>query len=284
MKIQKLICLMMAALLCLCVLSACNQADPGSSQGGLAEPAPTEPGDGTPSLPEAQKLIRTVWLGAETEDLDTLLATVEARIAELGGYVESRKVYNGSSQSQNETRYAELTVRIPAEKLDRFTDQVKEAAKITYSKETTENVALSYVALQSRCAALEAEEARLLELMTTAADMEEKLEIEKRLTEVRTELEETNFQLQLYDDLVDYGTVYLSLTELMEKEEQEQTKTLWDRISGGFMNSLKELGKGIEDLFVLLVVALPYLLVLAVAVLIVCLIRRKRKKKNKAEE
>lgn len=284
MKLQKLICLFMAALLCLCMLSACNQADPGVSQGGQAEPAPTEPGDGTPALPEAQKLIRTLWLGAETKDLDTLLATVEARIAELGGYVESRKVYNGSSQSRDENRYADLTVRIPAEKLDRFTDQVKEAAKITYSKETTENVALSYVALQSRCAALEAEEARLLELMTTAADMEEKLKIEERLTEVRTELEEANFQLQLYDDLVDYGTVYLSLTELVDNGKREQTETLWDRISGGFMNSLKELGKGMEDLFVLLVVALPYLLVLAAAVLIVCLIRRKRKKKKKTEE
>ena len=104
MKVQKLICLIMAALLCLCMLSACNPADPGASQGGQAEPVPTEPGDGTPSLPEAQKLIRTVWLGAETEDLDTLLATVEARIAELGGYVESRKVYNGSSQSQNKDK------------------------------------------------------------------------------------------------------------------------------------------------------------------------------------
>ena len=113
-----------------------------------------------------------------------------------------------------------------------------------------------------------------MELLATAADMEEILKVEQRLAQVRTELEEAKLQLQMYDDLIEYGTVYLSLTEILESEEPRQEESLWDRICAGFMNSLEDLG----NLVVLLGVILPYVLVLAVAALVVFLIRRKRKK------
>lgn len=272
MKLRKLICIALALLLGICMLTACNGTDTGDD-GTQSAPAPTEPDGGAPSLPEAQKQIRTVWLEAETKDLDGLLAIVEARIAELGGYVESRKVFNGS-QELKENRYANLTVRIPAEKLDKFVDRVTENARITASREDTENVALSYVALQSRVVALQTEEARLLELLATTSDVEEILKVEQRLTQVRTELEEANSQLELYDDLVDYGTVYLSMTQPAPAEAPAQAESLWSRITGGFMKSLK----GMQELFVLAATILPYLLALAVLALVVYLIRRKKKK------
>lgn len=41
-------------------------------------------------LPTNQKLIRKIWLTAETEALDALLSQVEEKIGALGGYVEAR--------------------------------------------------------------------------------------------------------------------------------------------------------------------------------------------------
>lgn len=287
MKMQKRLCLLLALLICIGLLTACNanEEKPNTAGGEGEAPGLSQPGEDTPSLPEAQKQIRTVWLNAETEDLDQLLTSVEARIAELGGYVESRKIINGGSRNEVENRHAELTVRIPAEKLDRLTGQIADAAKITFSKENTENIALSYVAIKSRITALKAEEARLLELIAKTTTTEEQLKVEQRLTQVRTELEEENTQLQMYENLVDYGTVYLSLTEILESTEEEQTETLWDRISGGFVKSMKDLGNGFAELFVFLIVALPYLAVLAVVGLVIgLLVRRKRKKKEKTEE
>ena len=54
-------------------------------------------GQSTASLPENRKLIRTIRMDAETEDMDPLLASLEKKIRELGGYVENREVYNGST-------------------------------------------------------------------------------------------------------------------------------------------------------------------------------------------
>ena len=63
---------------------------------------------------------------------------------------------------------------------------------------------------------------------------------------------------------------------------EEEPETVWQRISTGFMKSLKGLGNGITEIFVFLVVALPYLLVMALAVTaLVLLLRSKRRKKVK---
>ena len=77
-----------------------------------------------------QKLVRKIWLNAETEDLDTLLTGINQRVAELGGYVESRDVYNGSQYGKSRYRNAELTIRIPADQLDSFVQHVSGSSNI----------------------------------------------------------------------------------------------------------------------------------------------------------
>ena len=82
------------------------------------------------AMPENQKLIRTVNIDAETEDLETLLGSLTSQISALGGYIEQQELYNGSSYSSYRHRSANLTVRIPAEKLDSFIGQVKDVSNV----------------------------------------------------------------------------------------------------------------------------------------------------------
>lgn len=251
----------------------------------ITQESQSKPGDGGSGSTAApainQKLIRKVWLNAETEDLDGLLAQVEQRITELGGYVESREVNNGSSKSTRRYRSASLTVRIPAEQLSAFVDHVTENSNITSSNETADDITLSYVSTQSRITALETEQARLLELLAKAETMEDLLKIESRLTDVRTELEEVTSQLRLYDNMVNYGTIYLNISEVKEYTVTEEPETVWERIGTGFMQSLKNLGTFFTELFVFIVVALPYLVPLGIAVAaVILLVKFKRKKRN----
>jgi len=229
------------------------------------------------AVPQDRKLIRTVYLEAETEDLDAILAQLEAQISTLGGYVEARHVYNGSRNEVRSYRYADLTIRIPANGADGFIERIGENANITSSKETTDDVTLTYVATESRRTALETEQTRLLELLAMAENMEDLLMIESRLTDVRAELEEITSQLRLYDNLVDYATIHLELQQVTEYTVAEPT--LVERITGGFMDSLKGLGNGLLDFLVFVIVASPYLVFLGgIAVVIVILASRRRKK------
>lgn len=284
MKLKRYLALAVSILLIVTLFAGCGASkmsagsaggDPGLAEDGLNDSA----GTAGSITPQNQKLIRTLYLYAETENMDDLLAKIEAQVAQLEGYVEARQVHNGSAYSTSRYRYASLTIRIPAEKLDGFVGQVSENSNIISNRETTEDVTLNYVATESRITALKTEEARLLELLAQAQTMEDLLLIEARLTEVRTELEEVTSQLRLYDNLVSYGTIHLELEEVAQYTEPEP-ETVWERIGTGFMNSLKGLGNGLTELFIFLIVSLPYLVLIGAIVVVAVLLYRRRKKKE----
>lgn len=285
--------LLTASLLFGCAAQSLDGASGGNSYLGavtdsIKQESLTNPGEsgsgGTSESLTNQKLVRKVWINAETDDMDPLLTQIEQRIAELGGYVQAREVYNGSSTNSKRYRNASFTVRIPADKLDSFVNHVSENSNITSTNETADDITLSYVATQSRITALETEQTRLLELLAKAETMDDLLQIESRLTDVRTELEEVTSQLRLYDNMVDYGTIYLKVEEVREYTVTEEPETLWERIGTGFMESLENLGSFFTELFVLLVVSLPYLIILAVAVLALILVIKLSNKKRKTKK
>lgn len=256
-----------------------TDAETSIAGGELGYENPESSGTQKAPLPTNQKLIRKVWLTAETEALDALLAQVEEKIGALGGYVEAREVNNYSSYN----RRAELTIRIPADKLDQFTEAVRENANITSTTETADDITLSYVAVESRMKALETEQTRLLELLAKADNMTEILQIEERLTTVRTELEEVTSQLRVYDNLVSYGTVYLTIHEVKEYTEEEP-EGFFQRIGRGLSQSIEDIGDGFVEIVILVIVASPYLALLALAVGAVVLIVKRRKKKAAKKE
>lgn len=217
-----------------------------------------------------QKLIRKMTVEAETADLDMLLAALDDKITSLGGYVENQYVRNGNNSAIRNYRYAELTIRIPADRLEEFFNHVRGQSNVVYYQESADDVTLSYVATQSRVKALETEQVRLLELLAKAENMTDLLQIEQRLTEVRTELEKVTSQLRLYDNMVDYGTLRLTVTEVREFTVVEE-ETVWQRISSGFGDNLKKLGMFLTDTFVLLIVGLPYCIPIGVTIIIVVL-------------
>lgn len=226
-------------------------------------------------IEENRKLIRTVTIEAETSDLDAILADVDAQLAALGGYVQHKSVQNGRGSSY---RYATLTLRIPADKLDSFVGHVENATNILSSNEKAEDVTLKYSATESRIKALETEEARLLELLARAESLNDLLVLESKLADVREELETVKSQLKLYDSLVDYGTVNLTITEVKEYTVvEEEEPTAWERISTGFVSSLKGVWKILTELFIFFIIALPYLVIPAVILLIIVLVHRRKK-------
>ena len=233
-------------------------------------------------LPEGRKWIITVNMSAETEDLDALMEALNEKISGLGGYVEDQDSYNGSMYSSRRYRSASLTVRIPAERVDEFTEEMSGIANVVSTSLSREDITLSYVATESRVKALQTEEARLLELMEQAETMADLLEIESRLTDVRYELENRASQLRLYDNQVDYATIYLSIDEVQEYTPVEEP-TVWERISGGFVSSIKGVGNGLLDLLVWVLAKSPYLVILGgVTVGVVVLV--KKRKARKAEK
>ena len=237
--------------------SAAMDMAPGATANSLS-------GSTTPSaLPENRKWIITINMDVETDDLDVLMEQLNAGIRDFGGYVEDQNIHNGSNYASRRYRSANLTVRIPADRAEQFTGSVSDISNVTSQNLSREDITLQYVATSSRVTALETEEARLLELLAEAENMSDLLEIEARLTDVRYELEQHASQLRLYDNQVDYATVYLYISEVQEYTPVEEP-TFFQRIKTTFTDALAGIGDGIVDCTVFLIGNSPYLLIFGV--------------------
>lgn len=302
MKGKKLLALlltltMLAAMLTACGASSMESADAVANgyDNEMAEPEAEAPMEGevlysgttsesgTGSTVSAdQKLIKKVNIDAETEDLDTMLSELNGQISEMGGYIESQELYNGSAYSSYRSRSATMTIRIPADKLNGFVSQIRGISNVVTYNESTDDVTLTYVATESRMAALETEQERLLELMAKAETMSDLLEIEERLTEVRYELESVTSQLRVLSNKVSYATVYLYVDQVEVYTEVEEP-TVWQRITGGFTGNLKDIGEGLVDFLVWAVTYSPQLLFWAVVIAVAVTAGKRAAKKRKEE-
>jgi len=293
-----LLCLMLLTSLTACGGSAKNTSAMGVVREEAAAEAPAAMADnaaslkgaqsGSAALPEGRKWIITIDMNVETNDLENLMENLEKEISNKGGYVEDQNIHNGSTYSSRRYRSASLTIRIPDEKVDQFTSDIAGLANVVSQNLRREDITLKYVATSSRVTALETEEARLLELLAKAETMEDLLEIEARLTDVRYELENYASQLRLYDNQVDYATIYLYIDEVQEYTPVEEP-TFFERIKNTFSNSLEGLGDGIVNITVFLVGNSPYLLTVGILGFVIIKLAKRRgklipKKKTKKEE
>lgn len=302
MKIRNILSIVLVLLLLAGVLSGCSKAvaerEPMENHYSSSDNAGSGIYDAADEKVEAsstaeapmtdRKLIKTVELTAETEDLDALLEAVTARVNELGGYVENQRVYNGSNYASRRSRSASMTIRIPAGDLDGFVEHMAKSSNIVSRYAYIDDVTLTYVATESRVEALQAEHDRLLELMAKAETMSDLLEVEARLTDVRYELERVTSQLNVLKNQVSYSTVHLNVDEVVEYTPVEE-ETVWQRISGGFVDSLKSIGNGFVEIFVFVLANLPHLVLIgAIAVgatlLIKGAIRKRKAKKNQQNQ
>ena len=106
MKFRRLFAMLMCLLL-LVTAVGCSAApgdlsavpghsnDSGKDAGGQLSGESSDNNIGSDVLTD-RKLIRRIRTAAETEDMDALLENISARVALLGGYIESRNVQNGS--------------------------------------------------------------------------------------------------------------------------------------------------------------------------------------------
>lgn len=249
--------------------------------GNAQDTGNTVPEETADAVVADRKLIKTVNMDVETREYDKLLNAVENKVTELGGYIESLDAYNGSTYySYRSTRNANLTIRIPKDRLEEFQNTVSELGNVTSRSENVQDVTLTYVDLESHRDALRTEQERLLQLLEQAESVEDIITIEQRLSDVRYQLESMESQLRSYDNRVDYSTVYLYIDEV-EVYTPVEEETVWERISTGFVDSLKNIGEGLKEAAIWFVIHIPYLVIWAIVIVIIILILKKIKKRTK---
>lgn len=230
-----------------------------------------------PLRPQDRKLITTVNLQGETRDFDGFLTWLEGQVAQVGGYVECSELYTYDRQE----RSTDMTLRVPADKLNGFLLEVGGNCNILQKSVQEDDVTLDYVDAESYRDALLVEQARLLELLEKADSLEDIMSIEDRLTSVRYQLQNYESTLRVYDNQVNYSTVYLSVREVAELTEPEP-ESWGSRAWAGMVTNAKEIGRFFQELALFLVTHLPTIGIIAVIVIVVLVCTAKPRKRARA--
>ena len=234
----------------------------------------------SPKLPADRKLIRTVRMQAEAEDLAGVIGQVEQQLTQFGGYLQQKEIYQGSAYRGTVRRSANLVIRVPAKELDAFLHHLSNSAHVVSTSESVDDVTLQYIDVDSQLKALKTEEERLLAMMEKAENLSDLLAIEQRLTQVQQEIQSVGSQLKALDSQIEYATIHLSISEVVEYTPVEEEST-WQKIGTGFMDSLSDIGTGFVAVFVFLVANSPRLLLLGgIAFVVILLIRRSNKRRK----
>lgn len=169
--------------------AAMPTAVPQAAQQQPASAAPaTGPASGgapQPAQPQAaRQLIVESWISIEVTDIDANVRRVESLAVQSGGWVESSEVYGEAGY-----RSATVRIRVPADRLSNGLDSLRAMGRVTDEGVSSTDVTERLIDNQARLTAWYAQEERLVTLLENAPTVEDIIQIEQRIAEVRSDIE-----------------------------------------------------------------------------------------------
>ncbi|MGK4566505.1 DUF4349 domain-containing protein [Flavobacterium sp. 3HN19-14] len=215
------------------------------------------------------KIIKNASLRFETSDLAETYAQIQTAVKKHKGIVQMDA--EGTDYS---SMYKNLTLRIPSADFDGFIADVSKGVKYFERKEiASEDVSEEFVDVASRIKTKKALESRYLELLKKAGKVSEMLEVEKKLFEIREEIEAKEGRLKFLQNRVSMSTISI---EFFKRTAVQNGATVSYGTKIG--NALKSGFNGISNFFLWLIEVWPFILIL---VALIYLIRKRLRKKNK---
>ncbi len=261
--------------------SAAETTNGATADEGAGEQASVDVSSTNAKKSSSQKIIKRYDYDYETEHFDDAYAYLKNQVDTYGGYVSSSEIRGGGYASDYRKLY--MTARIPAEDSEQFVSELGQLGTVVSQSESAEDVTLQYSDTESRIEALEIEQDRLNALLEKADSLETIIALEDRLTEVRYELENYQSRKKLYDDLISYSTVDITLKEVNYTVEVDDG-TFFSRIMTGLERSLRDIGAGFVGFVEWFIINLPYFIVWGLIIFGVVKVIRAIRKKSKAKK
>lgn len=254
---------------------ASEAADMGMTSGDAAEYGGGVSGAADSAALSGTKMIRTATLSLETTAFDDAAAGLSDLTERLGGYYENSSVWSGGRGY----RWADYTVRVPAENYRAFLDQAGGLCHLLSSDESQQDVSQVYYDTEGRLKTQQIKLERLQALLAQAELMEDIITIESAISETEQQIDDLSGTLQHYDALVDYATVYISLQEVYKLSNVEEVPDSFaSRVGAAFASGWAAFTDTLEDLVVALAYGWMWVLLLAVVIVIVVRTLRRRRK------
>jgi hypothetical protein len=237
----------------------------------------------TDTAPVARKIIRNADLNLEISSPEEGQQKIAAIAESKGGFVvESQQ---SSSSSDLRTRdIVTMTVRVPAEKFNESLDEIRKvASRVIVETVKGQDVTEEFVDIEARLKAKRALEAQFIEIMKQGKTVQDALQVQRELANVRGEIEQIEGRKRFLENQSSLSTIKVRL----------QTPTAYSANPTGFFYQLgKSISTGFDfalnfilGLVTFVIAILPFILfvVLPIFLLLRYFWRRIRNRKSTRE-
>jgi hypothetical protein len=168
---------------------------------------------GSNPAPVERKIIRNATLTLEVEQPSKAMQRIASVAEARGGFVvtsDSRQ----QTGAKGERAYEVITIemRVPAAQFDATLADIRAAGgSVTAQKITGKDVTEEYIDLEARLRTQRALETQLLEIMKGAHEVSDAINVQRELTNVRTEIERVEGRRRFLEDQASLSTITVTL-------------------------------------------------------------------------
>jgi Domain of unknown function (DUF4349) len=160
-----------------------------------------------------RKIIRDGNLTIEVSSPLESQAKISSVAESHGGFVVTSEMTQQTSDDKSKPEMSvNLVVRVPASQFDKAMEEIRAIAnRVVQEKRTGKDVTEEFIDLEARMKNQKALEAQFLEIMKRAGKVEDALEVQRQLADVRTEIEKLEGRKRFLENQSSLSTINVTL-------------------------------------------------------------------------
>jgi len=212
----------------------------------------------TPPAVTERKIVRNADLQLEAESPEQSQQKISAIAESKGGFVVE------SQQSSNDARSVKrdivtMTIRVPSAKFTEALDEIrKTASRVVVETVKSDDVTEEFIDIEAQLKAKKALEVQFLEIMKRANTVEDALDVQRQLAEVRGEIEKIEGRKRFLENQSSFSTIKIRLQT--PATFTETSTGFFDRFKQAFSNGFDAALSFILGLVSFLIAILPFLI------------------------
>ncbi len=194
-----------------------NDAIPATTAGVVSQESGG--GNGANAAAVERIVIQNADVAIVVTDVETRMREIEVMAQQMGGFVVSSNLYQSYTNNYVEVPEAQVVIRVPAETLEDALKKIKaDVVEVRTETRSGQDVTAEYVDLKSRLVNYEAAEKQLSDIMETATDTEDVVNIFNQLVYYREQIELVKGQMKYYEEAAALSAI--TITIIAEEKEQ----------------------------------------------------------------
>ena len=185
-----------------------NPRDPQLAQVSFADAASAQ------AITQAtdRKIIKNADLSIEVDAPKEAQARIASIAEGHGGFVVTSEFKQSGSGASKPTETVTIVVRVPSSQFGAAVDAIRGSGnRIIQEKISGQDVTEEYIDLEARIRTQKALEGQFLEIMKQARKVEDALEVQRQLADVRTEIERLEGRRRFLDNRSSLSTITVTL-------------------------------------------------------------------------